>query len=404
MIRIRPKVARLITSFFLLTVLLSGLTIQVARAMDVEFFSSNDILFYDPDACGVSNQDGDISVTGDDNAEKIFRFLTGTSFSGFNNKPFNAIQAAGALGNFFQESGFNPAAIEGNGEGHGLAQWSYGRKTALFNLANQEGQKWSDLELQFKMIRKELNASYGKSLINAGFVDVKTAKDASYIFQKVYESAGVPNQANRDSAAEAYYKKFKDLAPGNGITDDSTGGSCSGGGSGSAFTDDGFVIYNQFDPKWASNPYGSSTIAASGCGPSSMAMIITALTGKSVTPAETSAYAGSKGMYIPGAGSSWEVAPVLANHYGLHAKNIAKSVSAINQVLQSGGLVITSGSGSTPFTSGGHYITIRGVTTGGKWKIGDSNGQKGIANSKKEWDPQTILVNANAGNVVAITK
>jgi hypothetical protein len=372
--------------------------------MDVDFYSSNDILFYDPDACGISNQSGDIAVTGDDNAEKIFRFLTGTTFSGFNNKPFNAIQAAGALGNFFQESGFNPAAIEGNGEGHGLAQWSYGRKTALFNLANAEGQKWSDLTLQFKMIRKELNASYGKSLISANFVDVKTPKDASYIFQKVYESAGTPNQANRDNAAESYYKKFKDLAPGNGITDDSTGGSCSGGANGSAFTDDGFVIYNQFDPQWGSKAYGSSTIAASGCGPSSMAMIITALTGKKITPIETVAFANTKGLYIPGQGSSWDVAPVLAEHWGLHAKNITKSVAAINKVLQSGGLVITSGSGSTPFTSGGHYITIRGVTSDGKWKLGDSNGQKGIANSKKDWDPQAVLVNANADNVVAITK
>jgi hypothetical protein len=399
----RSRLSQVITSFFLMTVLLSALTVQVTRAMDVDFYSSNDILFYDPDACGVSNQNGDIAVTGDDNAEKIFRFLTGTSFSGFNNKPFNAIQAAGALGNFFQESGFNPAAIEGNGEGHGLAQWSYGRKTALFNLADAEGQKWSDLTLQFKMIRKEINASYGKGLINAGFVDVKTAKNASYIFQKVYESAGQPNQANRDSAAEAYYKKFKDLAPGNGITEEGTGGSCSGG-DGSAFTDDGFVIYNQYDPQWANNPYGSSTIGASGCGPSSMAMIITALKGEKVTPAATSAYAGSKGMYIPGAGSSWDVAPVVAKHWGLNAKNITKSVSSINQALQGGALVITSGSGSAPFTSGGHYITIRGVTSSGKWKIGDSNGQKGIANSKKEWDPQTILANANADNVVAITK
>jgi hypothetical protein len=135
-----------------------------------------------------------------------------------------------------------------------------------------------------------------------------------------------------------------------------------------------------------------------------MAMIITALTGKAVTPAETSAYAGSKGMYIPGSGSSWDVARVIADHWGLHAKNIDHSVVAINKVLQSGGLVITSGSGATPFTSGGHYITIRGVTSDGKWKIGDSNGQKGIANSKKTWDPQAILVTANAGNVVAITK
>jgi len=401
MIKRVNKLPKLLVCFFLLSVLFSSLSIKIAEAMDADFYSGNDILFYDPDSCSVTNQSGDVAVQGNDNAEKVFRFLTSTTFSGFNNKPFNAIQAAGALGNFQQESGMNPAAVEGNGEGHGLAQWSYGRKTTLFNLASQNSKQWSDLVLQFKMITNEINGSYGKSLISAGFESVTTPKNASYLFQKIYESAGKPNQANRDSAAQAYYDKFKGLAPGTAATTDSA--SCSSG-KGSAFTDDGFVIYNQFDPQWKDKPYGSSTIGESGCGPSSMAMIITALTGKPVTPTDTVAFANTQNLYVPGYGSDWKVAPVLAEHWGLKAKNIGASVSAVNAVLQAGGLVVTSGKGASPFTPGGHYITIRGVTAGGKWKIGDSNGQQGIANSKTEWDPQQILGTANASNIVAITK
>jgi len=41
------------------------------------------------------------------------------------------------------------------------------------------------------------------------------------------------------------------------------------------------------------------------------------------------------------------------------------------QVLKSGGLVIASGTGPIPFTSGGHILVIRGVDESGKWLLGD---------------------------------
>jgi hypothetical protein len=272
------------------------------------------------------------------------------------------------------------------------------------------GMKSSDLEPQIKMMQNELDDPYGARLVKGvagrSFNDVTTPQEASYIFQKIYEVAGTPAQAKRDSAAVAYYEKFKGLAPSTDTAP--SGGSsaptaCTPTASTSNFAADGFVIYNQFDPQWAKLPYGSTTIAGAGCGPASMAMVITALTGQSVTPKETTAYADERGMYTA-AGSSWAVAKVVAEHWGLKANNISATVAAVNAVLNAGGLVVTSGSGATPFTSGGHYITIRGLTSGGKWKIGDSNGNIGGLNSNKEWDPAYILDIANKGNVVAITK
>jgi hypothetical protein len=288
-----------------------------------------------------------------------------------------------------------------------LAQWSGGRRNDLFAFAKSEGKQWSDIALQFSMIQKEINASYGSGLISAGFMGVTTPKQASFIFQKVYEGAGKPNQAHRDSAAEAYYQKFKDLAPSapTADTSSSTAQECTPTTvDKTSFTDDSFVIYNQYDPKWAKIPFGSKTIGEVGCGPSSMAMIITALTGKSVTPAQTGPYADSQHMYVEGYGSSWTLASVLAKHWDLQSKNIPATVDAINAVLNAGGLVITSGTGATPFTGGGHYITIRGISESGKWMIADSNGSDGLANSNKEWVPQYILDIANKGNFTAITK
>jgi hypothetical protein len=130
-------------------------------------------------------------------------------------------------------------------------------------------------------------------------------------------------------------------------------------------------------------------------------MIVTALTGQRVTPAETAAYAGSQGMYIPGVGSSWSVAPVIAKHYGLKAEAIGASVTKVNEALAKGGLVVAAGHGALPYTSGGHYIAIRAVTASGKWKVGDSGHRN---TSDKEWDPATIMSNTGGGSVYAIYK
>ena len=390
---------------------------NASAIVDHNYFSGNDILYYDPTACEVvaTNGTGEAftAVAGNDVAEKVYRFLTSTSFSGLGNKPFSALQAAGALGNFQQESSMNPAAIESNGEGHGLAQWSYSRKTTLFALAEKEGKPWSNLEVQLKMIFNEINSPYGKMLLDKGFATVSTPQQASYIFQVVYEGAGIPNQANRDSAAVAYYKKFSSMAPtvNTSTTPSPTGDSCGGvalSSSDNTFasyvTKDGFGIYNQLDPRWAKLPYTSSTtIGKSGCGPSAMTAIISALTGKATNLVDVVNFAAEAGLYVPGVGSSWQVGPVLATEYGLNYEPLIKSVTVINNALRAGSLIIVSGSGSAPFTSAGHFIVIRGVTADGKWLIADSNGQAGITNSEKAWDPESIMVNAS-DNFYAISK
>ena len=70
--------------------------------------------------------------------------------------------AAGVLGNWEAESGFNPAAIQGgkafdqsramdgnvSGYAFGLAQWDGGRRVNLLNYASSQGKQWSDLSLQ----------------------------------------------------------------------------------------------------------------------------------------------------------------------------------------------------------------------------------------------------------------
>jgi len=343
-------------------------------------------------------------VTGGDNRTKIWNFLISTKFKGYGDKAFGPVQAAGAIGNFFQESGWRFDAVEGNGEGHGIAQWSYGRKTTLFSLASSMGKKWSDPEVQFKMMQNELDGSYGKTLLEKGYDKLTDPKAAAYMFEQVYESAGIPAQKNRDDAAVKALKDLAGIAPGAGFSADCTDATTNGTFNTSKATfkaDDGFPIYIQTDPRWTNAPYGSSQVGPSGCGPSAMAMIITALTGQPVTPDQTAKKAGDDGMYISGEGSSHDVAPDLAKHYGLKATRIKFDVTSISNAIKSGSYVILSGKGALPFTKGGHYIMIRGVTADGKWKIGDSAHRD---TNNQTFNPSTILSMASEDSMYAISK
>ena len=388
---------RKIINSFLIGVLTFNIIPPTAYAVDVQFFSGNDILFYDPSSCSVVNQTGNIAVTGSDNAEKIFSFLTSTKFSGLDGKSFNAIQAAGALGNFEQESGMDPSAVEPSpGTGVGLAQWSSAnnnpRKSELFALAEQEGKEWQDLSVQLKMIENELNASYGKSLLNEGFGDVTDPAEASLIFQVIYEGAGIPMQEKRNTAAQAYYEKFKDLAPSSAGSNELN---CATPGQGlTEFMGDDFVLYNQCAEPWGSVKNGGGyTSCQAACAPSSLAMVITNMTDQTVTPTDTNSYYDQEKLWasINGYGNgSWENGLVAgAQKWGLQIERFdGKSLSAYKEVFAKGGLVIVSGKGGAPFLPQGHALVIRGITDEGKFRIGDPGR---IEHNTKDWDIQPIL-------------
>lgn len=183
------------------------------------------------------------------------------------------------------------------------------------------------------------------------------------------------------------------------------GGSDNGCGS---LWDGNVPIYSQCDPKWKDLPYGGSgTICNSGCGPSSFAMLATMLVGRTITPDETTKIAGDAGMHIAGSGSSWKITKVLGDHYGLEVEdlnNYSKSQQAdlVSQKLQSGWMIHISGKGGDPFSSGGHFIGIRGITADGKWLLVDSAGSRGERNMQKAWDPSEVL--AYSHNIQAVRK
>lgn len=133
---------------------------------------------------------------------------------------------------------------------------------------------------------------------------------------------------------------------------------------------------------WSSVPYGNGTIASSGCAPTSLAMVITYLTGNTVTPVNVVSWTGNR-YYVSGQGSSWSIFSACAAHWGISCSNLGKNTQSIVTSLSQGKPVIAS-MGPGTFTKGGHFIVLRGITEDGKILVNDpsDNDKKNHINKK----------------------
>ena len=133
------------------------------------------------------------------------------------------------------------------------------------------------------------------------------------------------------------------------------------------------VYFNQLEEPWASLPYASSTVANSGCGPTSVAIVISTLTGKNVTPEMTKSFAEDNGEYVQGQGTSHSFIGNAAAHWGLTCERVGKDrMDDVVQALKEGKMVVEICEAYT-ITGGssGHFIVLTGVTSDGYITIAD---------------------------------
>lgn len=213
------------------------------------------------------NEFGSQVVAGNSVEERVWYTLIAQGYS--------ETATAGIMGNIYGESGFNPAAIESNGEGHGLCQWSYGRKQQLMQYAQSKGKDWTDVEIQIEFLLGELNKNGGAdgyatyqmagthysytydSWYNA--TDIDTATKA---FMAVFERPNM-NLAHTDKrikAAQQYYDTYHGKARNGGeYVQVNTAGII--GRFTSSITGRTFTIYKQNSPEIAL-PRGCNRVAA----------------------------------------------------------------------------------------------------------------------------------------------
>ena len=129
-------------------------------------------------------------------AENIFKF--------FRSKGFTDAQAAAWVGNFMQESGLDPSAVQPNGEGHGLAQWGGGRFAALQAFAESNGKPWQDLGTQLAFVMHELLGA--ESAAYQAIKGASTLEEAVDAIGLQYERYGIAG--DRYGPAKDAYRKY----------------------------------------------------------------------------------------------------------------------------------------------------------------------------------------------------
>ncbi len=276
------------------------------------------------------------------------------------------------------------------------------KKVYLVNVYGAGGN--ADFETTNKNISNAMSGYSNVKLLDwKSYVDQNGGRDKFY----AQEAGGANYHLNNEG--NSLYIKF--LQENLGSSQNSSSNIC-GGSDGKFYTSseatrqtpDGFSIFSQCDSRWANDAgFGGRNICDTACGPFSLIMAVTALTGKADI---SSIINKSKPFSISGGGTSWDVASVV-HDYGLKTHRVSNNEAEINKILNSGGMVMIAGQGPRPFiSSGGHFVLVRKKTASGKWLIANPGGadQTYIDDDMKEWDPSFILQYTNIGDAVAITK
>ena len=292
--------------------------------------------------------------------------------------------AAGLMGNLYAESGLRPDNLQNSYEGklgmtdveytervdsgsytnfardcagYGLAQWTYHtRKDNMQKFAYDAGMSIGYMEMQIGFLMQELSNSYKAVLsILKTATSVRAASDAVLL---QFERPADQSEAAKVRRAEYGQKYFDKYA----ATTAATGGTK---------MNEKPVSYLQTDARWKNKPYQvkgeTATIGGSGCGPTAAAMLLSTLTGKTITPEDTCKWSVDHGYKALGNGTYYAYfAPQFAA-YGIkcwqlnwvNAYHNAKATSFDETVkyLKQGYYAIALMKKGT-WTSGGHFIVL----------------------------------------------
>ena len=144
---------------------------------------------------------------------------------------------------------------------------------------------------------------------------------------------------------------------------------------------DSVPLFVQWDKRWGYEKYSGNFFAASGCGPTTLSMVVVYLThNREASPIAVAKYSKEAGYSVDGSGSSWTLISEGCMHYGVKAKAVALDESRMKAELDAGHpIVINVGPGD--FTDTGHFMVITGYDDEG-FSINDPNS---IEKSGKRW-------------------
>lgn len=154
--------------------------------------------------------------------------------------------------------------------------------------------------------------------------------------------------------------------------------------------------YNQGDSPWGSMAYrpgtgSGQTYKSSACGQTSMAMVVSNLKNRRITPLDI-------GRKFPGqkaAGGSLHTLPTVAGRaFGLKSQHVGKNMQPVKRVLTKNDGLAVALVGPGEFTRGGHFITIAWDKNKKEYRVSDPNA-KNIKQEKRTYTGSELMRKGN---------
>ena len=150
----------------------------------------------------------------------------------------------------------------------------------------------------------------------------------------------------------------------------------------SYYVDGDVPLFLQWDRRWGYRIYGKEMIGLSGCGPTSLAMLIRHFDSDStVNPYDVAKYSQDNGYVSADNFTSWKLFETGLSKYGLESQDVIPVEAKMKKALDDNKILIVSVKPGT-FTERGHIIVIKGYNKNGDFLINDPNS---IVNTNKTW-------------------
>lgn len=211
------------------------------------------------------------------------------------------------------------------------------------------------------------------------------------------ESSEVPSYESVEDKSEAESSNSTEDASSESSEDESSEENASDFSENVTLLSDGgepFVYFQQDSAEWENKPYGTDKIGSHGCGPVSMAMVISTITGKVIYPDVAAKWSVDHGYWAKGVGTSHALMTAMAKAYNVPVSTIAQgNWNAVIDALKNGKYIITRVKNGV-FAANNHFLVIRGITEDGKILVANSISYD---DSVKEWSLSTLKQQVNLG-------
>ena len=144
----------------------------------------------------------------------------------------------------------------------------------------------------------------------------------------------------------------------------------------------------QWDSRWGSTVYSSTTFALTGCCPTSLSMVYQGLTGKGdLSPYDMGRRAREGGYETAFDGTDSSFLVNEAASLGLSCEEVPADAGSVRAALESGAVLICNVDPGD-FTDNGHFFVVTGIDEAGGLAINDPYSAE---RSKRTWDVEEVL-------------